>query len=227
MQRLFRIRVIVGITFLFVMGWLTVSTASSSPAKSYSPALRRYPYLTDVVSSYATINWATDRSESSGGVRYGKVGTESCTAHYVIATKTPISVNGLSQYQWKAQLNLEPGTQYCYRVYLGTSPTGEIDLLGSDAAPAFWTQVPMGANEAFSFAVIGDWGQVDASGTNPYQASLMSLIASSGARFVATTGDNGYPDGNQKNRVRGNVIVFVVGDRGAGRRERGREDEEG
>ncbi len=34
---------------------------------------------------------------------------------------------------------------------------------------------------------------------NSYQANLMSLIASSGARFVVTTGDNGYPDGNQKN----------------------------
>jgi hypothetical protein len=181
------------------MGLLTVSSASSSPANSYSPALRRYPYLTDVVSTYATINWATDRSESSGGVRYGKVGTESCTAHYVTATKTPISVNGVPQFQWKAQLNLEPGSQYCYRVYLGTSPTGEIDLLGSDPAPNFWTQVPMGANQSFSFAVIGDWGQVDASGTNQYQASIMSLIASSGAQFVATTGDNGYPDGNQKN----------------------------
>jgi hypothetical protein len=199
MQRSYPRRVIVGIAFLFVMGWLTVSTAASLPENSYSPALRRYPYLTDVVSTYATVNWATDRSESSGGVRYGKVGTESCTAHYVIPTKIPISVNGVPQYQWKAQLNLEPGVQYCYRVYLGTSPTGEIDLLGSDPAPNFWTQVPMGANQSFSFAVIGDWGQVDASGTNQYQASILSLIASSGARFVATTGDNGYPDGNQKN----------------------------
>lgn len=199
MQRLFRFRVTLGTVFLFVSGVFTVSTASGSSADSYSPALRRYPYLTDVVSSYATINWATDRSESSGGVRYGKAGSESCTAHYVIGTRSPISVNGISQYQWKAQLDLEPGVQYCYRVYSGTSPSGEIDLLGSDPAPTFWTQVPMGANQSFSFAVIGDWGQVDASGTNPYQASLMSLIASSGARFVATTGDNGYPDGNQKN----------------------------
>src|SRR5512134_7380 len=176
----------VTIVFLLLMALSGISSASSAPLNSYSPALRRYPYLTDVVSSYATINWATDRSESSGGVRYGKVGTEACTAHYVIATKMPISVNGVFQYQWKAQLNLEPGVQYCYRVYLGTSPSGEIDLLGTDPAPTFWTQVPMGASQPFSFAVIGDWGQVDASGTHSYQASLMSLIASSGARFVAT-----------------------------------------
>ena len=138
---------------------LWLGSASSSLAAS-NPALRRYPYLTDVVGSYATINWGTDRSHSSGAVRYGKVGSESCTAHYMPATKTAISVNGSLQYQWKAQLELLPGTQYCYRVYLGSSPVTEIDLLGSDSSPSFWTQMPMGANQSFSFAVFGDWDYV-------------------------------------------------------------------
>ncbi len=40
---------------------------------------------------------------------------------------------------------------------------------------------------------------MDAAGANSYQTSLMSLMASSGARFAVTTGDNGYPGGNQKN----------------------------
>jgi hypothetical protein len=177
---------------------LWLGSAPSSLAAS-NPALRRYPYLTDVIGSYATINWGTDRSQSSGAVRYGKVGSESCTAHYVPAAKTALSVNGSLQYQWKAQLELLPGTQYCYRVYLGSSPATEIDLLGSDSSPSFWTQMPMGATQAFSFAVFGDWGYVNASGANPYQASVMSLIASSGARFAVTTGDNGYPGGTQKN----------------------------
>jgi chitodextrinase len=181
------------------MALFGISATSSSVLNSYSPVLRRYPYLTDVVGSYATINWGTDRSETSGGVRFGKVASESCTAHYVSATKTPISVNGVNQYQWKAQIELTPGTQYCYRVYLGTSPVNEIDLLGTDPAPSFWTQMPAGGNQPFSFLVFGDWGQVDAAGQNQYQASLMSLMAASGARFAVTTGDNGYPDGNQKN----------------------------
>jgi len=199
MQRYFSFRVKLGVVFLSLMALFGVSARSSSVLNSYSSALRRYPYLTDAVASYATINWGTDRSETSGAVRYGKVGSEACTAHYVTGTKTPISVNGVLEYQWKAQLDLIPGTQYCYRVYLGTSPVNEIDLLGSDPAPSFWTQVPLGGNQPFSFVVFGDWGQVDASGSNPYQATLMSLIASSGARFVVTTGDNSYPDGNQKN----------------------------
>jgi calcineurin-like phosphoesterase family protein/fibronectin type III domain protein len=178
--------------------WL-VAASSGSAAASYSSQLRRYPYLTDVVGPYATINWATDRSETSGAVRFGKAGSESCTAHYVSATKTAITVNGVLEYQWKAMLNLMPGAQYCYRVYLGSSPVNEIDLIGSDAAPSFWTQVPSGATNSFSFVVFGDWGYVDATGTNSYQASLMSLMASSGARFALTTGDNGYPSGSQAN----------------------------
>jgi chitodextrinase len=193
----FRLKLV--IVFLSLIGLFGISATSSSVLSSYSPALRRYPYLTDAVASYTTINWGTDRSDTSGGVRYGKAGSEACTAHYVAGSKTPISVNGVLEYQWKAQLNLVPGTQYCYRVYLGTSPVGQIDLLGSDPAPSFWSQVPSGGNQPFSFVVFGDWGMVDSSGANPYQASLMSLIASSGARFVVTTGDNGYPDGNQKN----------------------------
>ena len=199
MQRYFSFRVKFAVVFLSLIALFGISATSNSVPSSYSPALRRYPYLTDTVGPYATINWATDRSETSGTVRFGKVGSEACTAHYVLATKTPISVNGVLEYQWKAQLNLVPGTQYCYRVYLGTSPVNEVDLLGSDPAPSFWTQVPSGAIQSYSFVVIGDWGEVDASGTNSYQANLMSLIASSGARFVVTTGDNGYPDGNQKN----------------------------
>jgi hypothetical protein len=199
MQWSFSFRVKLTVVFLSLMALFGISATSSSVLSSYSSALRRYPYLTDTVGSFATINWATDRSESSGIVRFGKVGSEACTTHYVSASKTPISVNGVLQYQWKAQLNLVPGTQYCYRIYLGTSPVNQIDLLGGDPAPSFWTQVPAGANQSFSFIVFGDWGMVDSSGTNPPQANLMSLMAASGARFVVTTGDNGYPDGNQKN----------------------------
>ncbi len=199
MQRYFSFRAKLAVLFLSLMALFGISATSNSVLNSYSPALRRYPYLTDTVGPYATLNWATDRSETSGAIRYGKVGSEACTAHYVPATKVPISVNGVLEYQWKAQLDLIPGTQYCYRVYLGTSPVSEIDLLGSDPAPVFWTQVPSGSTASYSFDVIGDWGMVDASGQNSYQANLMSLIASSGARFVVTTGDNGYPDGNQKN----------------------------
>ncbi len=184
---------------VLVIGLLLTVTTSKAAA-TYSPQLMRYPYLTDVVNSYATINWGTDQSNTTGGVRWGKVGSESCTAHYAPATdRTVVKVNGISEYQWKAMLNLLPGTQYCYRVYLGSSSATEVDLLGTDASPVFWTQVPAGSNQSYSFVVFGDWGQVDATGANPSTANLMSLIATSGARFALTGGDNGYPSGSQTN----------------------------
>ncbi len=90
--------------FLSLLALWLVAASSGSAAASYSSQLRRYPYLTDVVGPYATINWGTDRSQTSGAVRFGKVGSESCTAHYVPATKTTITVNGALEYQWKALL---------------------------------------------------------------------------------------------------------------------------
>src|SRR5512138_2948528 len=124
------------LAFVLLLPFLGMYVREGSADTSYSGSLRRYPYLTDVVSSYATINWATDQSNFSGAVRFGKVGSESCTAHYVQAARTFVSVNSVPEYQWKAMLNVQPGSQYCYRVYLGSSPTTEIDLLGSDPSPA-------------------------------------------------------------------------------------------
>jgi chitodextrinase len=157
--------------------------------------LTRYPYLTDVVESYATINWGTDRSATHGSVTYGRVGSESCTAHKVSASRKGFKANGVSEYQWKAKLsNLVPNAQYCYRVFLGP-----VDLLGSDASPKFWSQIPAGTTTPFSFGVIGDWGDTDANGANPSEAALMSSLASSGVRFVIGTGDTGYDGGTQTN----------------------------
>lgn len=166
------------------------------PEASYAPELRRYPYLTDLVEGHVTINWATDRSRMGGSAKWGEVAADgSCDpTNTVEATREPITVNGVGQYQWKAMLTLEPGKQYCYRVYLRST-----DLLGSDRSPRFWTQVPTGSSEPFSFVVFGDWGYTDNTGTNPHQANLMQEIADSGARFAITTGDNAYQSGSQKN----------------------------
>lgn len=174
-----------------------VQQAATALAAS-SSALRRYPYLTDVVRTNATVNWATDRSKTTAYVRYGIEGQESCTAHTATATRTSITVNNLPEYQWKASVPVAAATAYCYRVFLGTSPSGT-DLLGSEPSPVFHSQLPPGSTARFSFAVFGDWGQVDANGANPDQARLMSRIATSGARFAVTTGDNGYPSGSQSN----------------------------
>ena len=175
---------------------LPAATATTpAAAASLAPPLTRYPYLTDVVGGNATVNFGTDQSKISAVVKWGQVGAESCTAHTTTATKTNLSVNGVGEYQWKAQLSpLLPDTAYCYRLYFGTS---QIDLLGSDPSPQFVTQLPAGSSKAFSFAVLGDWGKTYDTG-NPDQANVMAQLAASGARFAVATGDTGYPAGSQK-----------------------------
>ena len=169
--------------------------SSVASAAAYSSNLRRYPYLTDLVGPYVTINWATDDSNASGFVTYGAVGSESPTAHTVAATRSTIRVNSVNEYQWKAMLTLTPDTQYAYRIFLGSGTP--IDLLGTDPAPEFWTQIPAGSSKVFSFVVVGDWGDVDNAAAE--QANLIALIAQSGALFGLTTGDNSYPSGSQSN----------------------------
>ncbi len=163
-----------------------------SAALAVSTQLRRYPYLTDMVGPYVTINWATDNTLTTGSVTYGEVGVEGVSAHTVVATRFSMTVGTTTEYQWKALLQLKPDTQYQYRIFGGT-----VDLLNTDPTPTFWTQLPAGSNKPFSFVVLGDWGDIDNAATE--QASLMSSIAQTNARFAFTTGDNAYPSGNQTN----------------------------
>ena len=76
---------------------------------------------------------------------------------------------------------------------------GSTDLLGSDPSPVFWSQIPAGNTQPYSFAVFGDWGDTDANGNNPAQAAIMNSIANSGVRFALGTGDTGYDAGTQGN----------------------------
>jgi Calcineurin-like phosphoesterase/Purple acid Phosphatase, N-terminal domain len=175
--------------------------ASAAPAAAYAPQLTRFPYLTDVVQSTATVNWATDRSRSSGRVKYGREGVEPCNTRTATASRTSISVNGVSQYQWRANLTgLAAGARYCYRVELG-SAAPIIDLLGTDPSLSFSAQLPAGATAPYSFAVLGDFGAVgdQEAGADNRQPDVMTQIADSGVRFAVGTGDTAYPSGTQSN----------------------------
>ena len=158
--------------------------------------LTRAPYLTDLVGTHVAVNFATDRSATSGSVSYGPVVSGSCDPTTTVpATRRSITVGTVLEYQWTSELDLPASGSYCYRAYLGASE----DLLGGNPSPRFTTQAPAGSSAPFSFDVMGDWGQVDASSQNPDQANLMKQIAASNARFMVTVGDNGYPNGNQVN----------------------------
>jgi hypothetical protein len=186
------------LAFALLVGVAAIAVEGThvQPAQAaFASQLTRYPYLTDVTQGFATINWATDRSGTKGSITYGKVGTETCSAHKVSGSKTSIVVKSANEYQWKAKLTgLQPNSQYCYRVQLGTT-----DLLGSDPSPVFWSQIPAGNTQPYSFAVFGDWGDTDANGNNPAQAAIMNSIANSGVRFALGTGDTGYDAGTQGN----------------------------
>jgi hypothetical protein len=171
-----------------------VATGPLQPSL-FDAHLSRAPYLTDLVGQHVAVNFATDRSATLASVSYGPVVSGSCDpSTSVRATRTSITVGSVLEYQWTSQLDLPSTGSYCYRTFLGST-----DLLGANASPVFTTQVQPGDTSSFSFDVMGDWGQVDASGQNPNMANLMQQVAASGARFMVTVGDNGYPNGNQVN----------------------------
>lgn len=172
-----------------------VATGPLDPSQ-FDSHLTRAPYLTDLVGRHVAISFATDRSAATANVSYGKVGSSGCTLDTTAsATRVSITVGTVLEYQWTSALDLPSTGTWCYRVTLG----GSDDLLGGNPSPAFTTQAQPGDSAPFSFDVIGDWGQVDATGRNADQANLMQQIARSGARFLVTVGDNGYPNGNQIN----------------------------
>src|SRR5439155_18176279 len=157
------------VSFAFAIAFMAAALPGPSAAAA-SSSLRRYPYLTDLVTNNVTVNWATTTSVMTGSVTYGQAGVESCTAHSVTATKVSITVASTAEYQWKALISgLAADTAYCYRVFGGST-----DLLGSDPSPVFRSQIGAGATTPFAFAVLGDWGAVSSSGQNPDQANLMA-----------------------------------------------------
>ena len=173
----------------------TTTTMGGVDTAAFDPHLTRAPYLTDAVGTSITISWGTDQSSQTGTVRWGAVVSGNCApTNAVTGTWYPVTVNGVSEYQWTATVSLPAAGTYCYRPFLDTT-----DLLGSASTPTFTTQVPVGSTQPFSFDVFGDWGQIDANGNNAEQANLMQQIAASGARFAVSVGDNGYPSGSQTN----------------------------
>jgi hypothetical protein len=173
---------------------LALNLLQPAPAHAQAPTLLRYPYLTDLGSIFATVNFASDTDSPHPTVTWGPA-PGGCSQGVAPTTANAITVNGVREYQFRAQLTgLAPNTQYCYRVV-----QAGVDLLGSDASPVFASGVAAGAPDGFSFAVLGDWGYngVTSSGTNPDQALVLSQIAGSGARFVVSTGDNAYQSGSQ------------------------------
>jgi Fibronectin type III domain/Calcineurin-like phosphoesterase len=168
------------------------SSASNAvtPTAGPIPVLRRAPYLTNLSTTTATVNLATDTSTPAPVIGWDLAST-GCTApsHLVPATSVAAfsgALSGTTDIQFMASISgLSAGTAYCYRV-----TQGGYDLLGK--AVTFTTAPPASSSAAFTFAVIGDWG---AGSTD--EANVFTQIAAANPAFLMTVGDNVYNSGTQ------------------------------
>ena len=187
-------RIIAGLVAALLVAGTLVLAPGAAGAAAFDSRLTRAPYLTDLVGLHVNVNWATDRSATTGSLQWGPVTSGTCSlTNTQNANRTSITVGSVLEYQWTAPLTLPSQGTYCYRPLLTTT-----DLLATNPSPQFRTQVPAGDPTPYSFAVFGDWGLTTASG-NADQARLHAQIAASGVRFAVSVGDNGYDSGSQIN----------------------------
>jgi Calcineurin-like phosphoesterase len=201
-------------------GAATDGPVTVNPYSGGDATLTRAPYVTDLTQTSASVTWATAASAGStpGTLTWGT--GSNCSANVVQVPQTlptlvpssdsPPSATGrqftagsVSELQSTVQITgLQPSSTYCYRIFSSSS----VDLLGSNSSPTFTTLDPVGSSKPLTFDVVGDLGETNySSGTdyantlNSNQAAIDSLIGSSGAKFLVTTGDVGYSGGTETN----------------------------
>ena len=132
---------------------------------SVSSSLRRYPYLTDLVTSDVTVNWATtdvDR-DRHGHLRWGRR-RRAARRTGRPRRRTSITVGSTAEYQWKARSAASRrDASLLLPVFGGCDrPAGD----GPDSPRSTADRRPA-PTTPFSFAVFGDWGCRTAAGTTP------------------------------------------------------------
>src|SRR4051794_1987502 len=102
-----RARVFCGCLSAALLLLVIVAPARATAITGWNAALLRAPYLTDLVGTHVNVNWATDQSATAGSLQWGPVSSGVCTlSHTLTASKSTILVGSVSEYQWKASLNL-------------------------------------------------------------------------------------------------------------------------
>jgi hypothetical protein len=200
-------------TIASVLLMTSLAVSVSSEATAGTPVLARYPYLTDLTASSVDVIWATDGSDTAGGVvTYGPPGD--CGQSIAVAGGPPSSYTDFGEsapyYQHSVVLkNLAPSSTYCYRIYSGTS-SPDVPLLSEP--PQFPTTISTPPTSgSFSFDVLGDFGETSLTNNAPldtynrYQDAVDSQLAASAADpdapalFAVSTGDVAYPGGTTTN----------------------------
>ena len=190
--------------------------ALAPPASAATPVLARFPYLTDATSTSVAVTWATSSADTTPGVAtFGTGGNcaQSVALAKQAATKYTAFQDNSSYYQHTVQLTgLTPSTTYCYRVFSGTTAPGTALLSEPPTFPTTFTTSPSpGSSSAFSFDVLGDFGETSLTNNTPldtynaYQSAVDSQLAASAtsspnpALFAVSTGDIAYNSGTTTN----------------------------
>lgn len=184
---------------------ITATTAVGA----YPASLTRAPYLSDLTETGVRVNFATTTSIAKVRVRYGPVAGGACTTSsvttattsrqgYTVTYPTASGTATSSGRQWSPPITGLGSGRYCYRIEGATSSTATYtDLLGGATASPTFSTAP-----ATTVAVLGDWGQTGSTAPgylNTAQANVIATLSGSGADFALSTGDIGYPNGNQSN----------------------------
>ncbi len=151
-------------------------------AFSPDPRLLRWPYVTNVTPTTASVQWGLALG-TTGEIVWGEDDTFGETA---AVTTAPVDLitNPLTL-QTAALSGLKPGRGYCYKLLVDG-----VDLTGP---MAFHTAPPLSTTEPVSFLVMGDYG----GGVESKAGEVLTEILKHTEEFDfwVTTGDNVYGSG--------------------------------
>lgn len=186
-----------------------------------TPTLSRAPYVTDLTSTGAYIDWAIEGLQTAGSVMVQPSTGGACPSSIAwnaaqeipSPTVDPLVQGSSSTVSWKVTVGktteyqaetpvtgLQPSTRYCYAVY-STHTSSAKELW---PVQTFTTLAPAGASTPVTFAVIGDTGEnLSDTGVaypnflNPGEQAIYQEIGSSGAQFLLEAGDVSYSGGTE------------------------------
>ncbi len=195
-----------GVICLVLAGTVLPADAASSVVIS------RAPYVTDLTTSSAYVNWAIQNSQTAGSVIVQPQSGGKCptaitwsTTKHPFATPVTDPLNGGQTpwtlptvgtvTEWQASTpvtGLSPSTTYCYAVF----PSQKSAYKQLWPTQSFTTLDAPGSSKPLTFDVIGDTGE-NAAGFNQGESNLYHEIGASGAKFLLEAGDIGYVDGSE------------------------------
>lgn len=174
--------------------------------------LSRAPYVTDLTTTGAYVDWAVEGQQTAGSVIVQPAVGGSCpssipwtsaaipsptTDPLVSGSSTSaswkITVNGVTEYQAETPVSgLSAATRYCYAVYSSDSSSAQ-ELW---PVQTFTTLSTPGSTAPVTFDVIGDTGE-NGTGFNQGQSNIYQEIGQSGAQFLLEAGDVSYTGGTE------------------------------